>query len=105
MLGAAAGGLVRTDIYVELAVLKTDKTPPAVASPGNSDVLKPGKTVIATGSPLGDFTNSVTVGVVSATGRSIDTGQSDQIEGLVQTNAAINQVIELDVTLGEARQE
>ena len=63
---------------------------PAVAVLGNSDVLKPGESVIAIGSPLGDFKNTVTVGVVSATGRSIDTGQGYQIEGLLQTDAAIN---------------
>jgi 2-alkenal reductase len=62
-----------------------------VAALGDSDVLQPGETVIAIGSPLGDFKNSVTVGVVSATGRSIDTGQGYQVEGLVQTDAAINQ--------------
>jgi serine protease Do len=83
--------LVGTDIYADLAVLKTDYVPPAVATLGNSDVLRPGETVIAIGSPLGDFTNSVTVGVISATGRSIDTGQGYQIEGLVQTDAAINE--------------
>ena len=83
--------LVGTDIYADLAVLKTGQSPPAVSILGNSDVLKPGETVIAIGSPLGDFTNSVTVGVISATGRSIDTGQGYQIEGLVQTDAAINQ--------------
>jgi serine protease Do len=83
--------LVGTDIYADLAVLKAQERPPAVAGLGNSDVLKPGETVIAIGSPLGDFTNSVTVGVISATGRSIDTGQGYQIEGLVQTDAAINQ--------------
>jgi len=54
-------------------------------------VLNPGEMVIAIGSPLGDFKNTVTVGVVSATGRSIDTGQGYQIEGLIQTDAAINQ--------------
>jgi len=43
-----------------------------VATLGNSDVLNPGETVIAIGSPLGDFKNTVTVGVVSAlAGRSI----------------------------------
>jgi len=86
-----SAGLVGTDIYADLAVLKTEQIPPAVATLGNSDVLKPGETVIAIGSPLGDFTNSVTVGVISATGRSIDNGQGYQIEGLVQTDAAINQ--------------
>jgi 2-alkenal reductase len=46
--------------------------------------------VIAIGSPLGNFKNTVTVGVVSATGRSIDTGNGYQIEDLIQTDTAIN---------------
>ncbi len=83
--------LVGTDMYADLAVLKTDGPAPAVAALGNSDALDPGETVIAIGSPLGAFKNSVTVGVVSATGRSIDTGYGYQIEGLIQTDAAINQ--------------
>jgi S1-C subfamily serine protease len=83
--------LVGGDVYSDLAVLKTDSAPPAVARLGNSDLLNPGETVIAIGSPLGDFKNTVTVGVVSATGRAIDTGQGYQIEGLIQTDAAINQ--------------
>jgi S1-C subfamily serine protease len=83
--------VVGTDQYNDIAVLKTDGKVPAVAKLGNSDVLKPGESVIAIGSPLGDFKNTVTVGVVSATGRSIDTGQGYQIEGLIQTDAAINQ--------------
>jgi 2-alkenal reductase len=53
-------------------------------------VLKPGASVIAIGSPLGNFKNTVTVGVVSATGRAIDTGNGYQIEDLIQTDAAIN---------------
>lgn len=83
--------VVGTDKYNDIAVLKTDGPVPAIAALGDSDVLQPGETVIAIGSPLGDFKNSVTVGVVSATGRSIDTGQGFQVEGLVQTDAAINQ--------------
>ncbi len=83
--------VVGTDQYNDIAVLKADGAVPAVAVLGNSDVLNPGETVIAIGSPLGDFKNTVTEGVVSATGRSIDTGQGYQIEGLIQTDAAINQ--------------
>ena len=82
--------IVGTDQYSDIAVLKTDGTVPAVASLGNSDVLDPGESVIAIGSPLGNFKNTVTVGVVSATGRSIDTGNGYQIEDLIQTDAAIN---------------
>jgi 2-alkenal reductase len=82
--------IVGTDLYSDIAVLKTDGKVPAVARLGNSDVLKPGESVIAIGSPLGDFKNSVTVGVVSATGRSIDSGNGYQVENLIQTDAAIN---------------
>lgn len=82
--------LVGTDLYSDIAVLKTDGNVPAVARLGNSDVLKPGESVIAIGSPLGNFKNTVTVGIVSATGRAIDTGSGYQIEDLVQTDAAIN---------------
>jgi serine protease Do len=83
--------LVGTDIYADLAVLQAQGEMPAVATLGNSDGLKPGETVIAIGSPLGDFVNTVTVGVVSALGRVIDTGQGYQMEDLIQTDAAINQ--------------
>ena len=83
--------LVGSDQFSDLAVLKTDGSVPAIVKLGNSDVLKAGESVIAIGSPLGDFKNTVTVGVVSATGRSIDTGEGYQVEDLIQTDAAINQ--------------
>lgn len=83
--------IVGTDAYADLAVLKLQITDLSPASLGNSDNLKPGETVLAIGSPLGDFKNSVTVGVVSATGRAISTSDGYQIEDLIQTDAAINQ--------------
>ena len=83
--------IVGTDQYNDIAVLKTNGKVPATVVIGNSDLLKPGETVIAIGSPLGDFKNTVTEGVVSATGRSIDSGNGYSIENLIQTDAAINQ--------------
>ena len=82
--------LIGADPFADLAVLKVAGPVPAVATLGNSDLLKPGETVIAIGSPLGAFRNTVTVGVVSATGRNLDTGKGYQMEGLIQTDAAIN---------------
>ncbi len=82
--------LVGTDPYTDIAVLKASGTMPSTATLGNSDLLRPGETVIAIGSPLGDFKNTVTTGVISATGRSIDTGSGYTMEGLLQTDAAIN---------------
>ena len=63
--------IIGTDLYADIAVLKTAGNVPAVATLGDSDVLDPGESVIAIGSPLGTFKNTVTVGVVSATGRTI----------------------------------
>jgi 2-alkenal reductase len=47
--------------------------------------------VIAIGSPLGDFKGTVTVGVVSALDRRLEVGGGLTMEGLIQTDAAINQ--------------
>lgn len=82
--------IVSTDVFADLAVLKTEGQMPGVAALGDSDILKPGESVIAIGSPLGDFRNSVTVGVISATGRTLDTGSGYEMENLIQTDAAIN---------------
>lgn len=78
--------LVGTDPLNDLAVLKVDGKVPGSLPLGDSDALQPGETVIAIGSPLGNFKNSVTVGVVSALNRTV----GDSPEGLVQTDAAIN---------------
>ncbi len=83
--------LVGSDQFADLAVLKSGQRMPAVANLGDSDALRPGESVIAIGSPLGDFMNTVTVGVISATGRNLDSGEGYLLEGLLQTDAAINQ--------------
>lgn len=77
--------LVGADPVSDLAVIQVKDAVPAVASLGDSTQLQPGETVVAIGSPLGDFKNSVTEGIVSATNRNVD-----QQEGLIQTDAAIN---------------
>lgn len=84
------GEVVNTDPFADLAVVKVDGSMPAVATLGNSDILKPGETVLAIGSPLGSFKNTVTVGVISATGRSLDTGEGYTMEDMIQTDASIN---------------
>jgi len=82
--------LIGVDTFADLAVVKVEGQMPAVMEFGNSDYIKPGETAIAIGSPLGDFKNTVTVGVISAIDRAIDTSSSYQMEGLIQTDAAIN---------------
>jgi len=84
--------IVGTDSFADLAVLKADNgTFEKAAVLGNSDNLNPGEPVIAIGSPLGRFKNTVTLGVVSATDRMLRVSENYQMEGLIQTDAAINQ--------------
>ena len=79
----------------DLAVLKVDADDLPVAPLGNSKNLKPGQLAIAIGSPYDvEFRNTVTTGVVSAVGRSINIGQEPgnqrMLEGLIQTDVSIN---------------
>jgi len=82
--------MIGRDPFADVAVIKVGSPVPAFAELGNSGALKPGETVIAIGSPLGDFKNTVTVGVVSATGRTIESDGGYEMEDLIQTDAAIN---------------
>lgn len=77
--------LVGTDPLNDIAVIKVEGSLPGVAAIGDSSALQPGETVLAIGSPLGNFRNTVTAGVVSALNRSVG-----RMEGLIQTDAAIN---------------
>jgi 2-alkenal reductase len=86
----ATATLVGTDPFSDLAVLKVDAEVPAVASWGDSDTLEPGQPVVAIGSALGDYQNSVTAGVVSQVHRDIKDADSTALRDLIQTDAAIN---------------
>jgi S1-C subfamily serine protease len=90
-----AGSTYGTDTLTDLAIVKIDAPNLPVAALGDSSSLKQGQLVVAIGSPLGDFTNSVTSGVVSALGRSIAvaddrTGNPVRVRNLIQHDAAIN---------------
>jgi len=79
----------------DLALIKIDATGLKAATLGDSDAIEVGQTAIAIGSPLGTFTETVTKGIISATGRSItvqdeQTGQPVRLHDLLQTDAAIN---------------
>jgi 2-alkenal reductase len=80
--------LVGTDPVSDLAVVQVKGDVPAIVAFGDSDALKPGQTVLAIGSPLGAFTNTVTQGIVSAIGR--DFPGSGSYTNLIQHDAAIN---------------
>lgn len=102
--GSSAGGLqviffdgetstatiLGSDALSDLAVLKVDHPVAAVAQLGDSSKLKVGETVIAIGSALGDFENTVTVGVVSGLNRTLQRTDGTNMENMIQTDAAIN---------------
>ena len=79
--------LVGDDPLMDLALVKVSGPIDSYLPIGDSDALRQGETVIAIGSPLGEFKNSVTVGVISALNRNLGEGAP---EGLIQTDAAIN---------------
>lgn len=77
--------LVGTDPLNDVAVIQVSGQLPGVAVIGDASALQPGEQVLAIGSPLGNFRNTVTAGVISALNRSVGS-----MEGLIQTDAAIN---------------
>jgi 2-alkenal reductase len=85
-----SGKVYGIDTLTDLAIVKVDATGLPTAQIGESDSLKVGQLVVAIGSPLGTYSNSVTSGIVSAKGRSIVTDGNDSLTNLIQTDAAIN---------------
>jgi S1-C subfamily serine protease len=86
-----AGEVYGIDTLTDLAIVKIDGTDLPTASLGDSESLKVGQLVIAIGSPLGTYSNTVTSGIVSAKGRSIAAeGSTVPLNNLIQTDAAIN---------------
>lgn len=78
--------VIGVDSGTDLALIKVDANNLPYLSFGNSDHIKVGQWVLAIGSPFG-FENTLTVGVVSATGRSLGT---ERYVSFIQTDAAIN---------------
>ncbi len=84
------GSVYGIDTLTDLAIVKIDASGLATATIGVSADLKVGQLAIAIGSPLGTYSNSVTSGIVSATGRSVTVQSGDRLNNLIQTDAAIN---------------
>lgn len=82
------------DPQLDLAYLKIDAKDLRSAELGDSDQVVVGQKVIAIGNALGEFQNTVTAGIISGLGRPVTAseGSSDaeQLQNLLQTDAAIN---------------
>lgn len=79
----------------DLAIVKIDATGLTPIDMGDSDKLKVGQMAIAIGTALGEFRNTVTVGVISGVGRGITAGSpfegsAEKLDNVIQTDAAIN---------------
>ncbi|MGV0105120.1 HhoA/HhoB/HtrA family serine endopeptidase [Nostoc sp. DSM 114160] len=84
------GKVLGEDPVTDVATIKINANNLPTLAVGNSDALQPGEAVIAIGNPLG-LNNTVTSGIISATGRSSsDIGASDKRVDYIQTDAAIN---------------
>jgi S1-C subfamily serine protease len=83
--------LVGTDVRDDVALIKIDPGDHKLtALPiGDSSTLQVGQHVLAIGNPFG-FQSTLTTGVVSALGRTVQTSDESFIDGAIQTDAAIN---------------
>ena len=84
------GSVYGIDTLTDLAIVKIDANGLPEATIGSSADLQVGQLAIAIGSPLGTYSNSVTSGIVSATGRTVTVDSGERISNLIQTDAAIN---------------
>lgn len=79
----------------DLAILKINASGLKPLKLGNSNELKLGQLVVAIGTPLGEFTNTVTSGIISGLGRGITAGSPfegyvEKLDNVIQTDAAIS---------------
>lgn len=89
------GKTVWSDAALDLAVVKIPGSSYVYSEMGDAKQLRVGESVMAIGNPLSmQFERTVTAGIVSAVGRSIDVenenGESYYMEDLIQTDASIN---------------
>lgn len=88
-----AAKVLTRDSMQDVAILKIDANNLPTVILGNSDSIEIGETVIAIGNALGEFRNTVSSGIISGLMRSITAGGggfSEQLEQVIQTDAAIN---------------
>src|SRR5437773_8647108 len=88
--GATYGAqVIGTDAATDLAVVRASASMLPALELATADTLRVGQLVIAIGDPLG-LQSTVTTGVVSALGRSLDAKDGRIIENVIQTDAALN---------------
>lgn len=85
------GKLIWQDESLDLAVIKVEKTGLPVMDIGDSDKVSVGDKAVAIGNPLGlDLQSTLTSGYISGLNRTINMENGASMDGLIQTDAAIN---------------
>jgi serine protease Do len=87
--------ILARDPASDIAFLKIERHDIPPLPLGSAKTLMLGETVIAIGNALGQFANTVSAGIVSGLSRSLlaaldEEGNVEELEGLIQTDAAIN---------------
>lgn len=89
-----AAKVLARDPVNDIAVIKIDGSDYPILDLGNSDALKVGQSVVAIGNSLGEFTNTVSKGIISGLKRTVTAGsglgESETLTNTIQTDAAIN---------------
>jgi len=85
----AQATLIGEDPDTDLAILKISEIAFTPVKLGDAEGLKIGQLVIAIGNPLG-FQHTVTAGVVSALGRTLEGQSGRMMDSMIQTDAALN---------------
>lgn len=100
VIGENGGQVAVNEIFLDeindIALIRVDSENMSVLPLGDSSSLKVGQTAIAIGNPLGDLSNTVTVGTISALGREVEVPDNEfnfsstTHSDVIQTDAAIN---------------
>lgn len=86
--------ILARDNFLDIAILKIEGKDLPIIKLGDSENLQVGQTVIAIGNSLGEFSNTVSKGIISGLKREVEAGnslgQTEILEEVIQTDAAIN---------------
>ena len=86
--------VIYRDAVSDVALIKISGGPYAKADLGTSSSIKLGQTVVAIGNALGEYNNSVSVGIISGMNRNVTatdaSGRAENLNDVIQTDAAIN---------------
>ena len=82
--------IIGSDDFTDLGLIKIEASGLTAAQFGNSEEIRKGDTAIIIGNPLGYLDGSVSSGIISAMGRTLDFSDGTTLHNMIQTDAAVN---------------